>query len=561
MCSDLRPKPTATAPKKSPFGFPFSDVKKTNTAMTDDAELLRRYAEQRSESAFAELVQRHLDLVYAAALRRLNGDTHRASDVTQHVFIALARHAASLSRRPVLASWLHTATRHAAIDLIRRETRRASREQHAHATETVNAPATPATDWEKLRPVLDEAIDELPDRDRASVLLRFFENQSFAQLGTKLSLNEDAARMRTNRALEKLRELLARRGVTSTATALGATLAAQPLIAAPTGLAAIVTGATFTAASLAGTTTLATGAFTLMSTKTIFAVAGVLIAVSIGAAVHHARLAERANLALVNLQRDYADQQTKTLSLEARLAESAIVATRSPASQKPAATKASSPETKPIIAVAAQDLMWGNPDYGRKYVEQFRVSIRPKFSLFYDELQLNPAQISKFEKALIEFRQSLCDIWSEAVAHGLSLSNPSVLQLTGEPGKALETNLRAVLGDSGFERYNQYEKEAPSRDLVAALAGNVYFSEAPLSKAQGETLAQLISSHRIAQNPTAKSTANMLRVLETDWTAVLSEAQNVLLPTQLAALRAMAEQKRLTAEMGVISATALNQKR
>ena len=256
--------------------------------MSDDAELLRCYAETRAEPAFAALVERHLGLVYAAALRRLDGDPHRATEITQTVFITLARHAADLVPRPVLASWLHTATRHAVIDLLRAERRRQTREHHAHILATVNAPAPSSApaEWDQLRPLLDAALDQLPEPDRTLLLLRFFEQHAFADIGAKLHLTEDAARMRTARALEKLRAHLARHGITSTATALGAALTAQPLTAAPAGLATTITAGALIGAT--GTTALITGNLFLMSTatKAILAVTGLIATLALGTAVY-----------------------------------------------------------------------------------------------------------------------------------------------------------------------------------------------------------------------------------------------------------------------------------
>ncbi|MDQ5980546.1 MAG: hypothetical protein QG602_3523, partial [Verrucomicrobiota bacterium] len=127
--------------------------------MTDDSTLLRRYAENRSEGDFAELVRRHLNLVYSAALRQVNGDAHLAQDVTQLVFTDLARKAAALAHRPVLAGWLFTSTRFAAAKLVRGESRRRSREQEAELMQPSDP--TGALDWERVRPVLDEALAEL----------------------------------------------------------------------------------------------------------------------------------------------------------------------------------------------------------------------------------------------------------------------------------------------------------------------------------------------------------------------------------------------------------------
>ena len=215
--------------------------------MPPDSELLRRYAEEASEEAFAELVRRHIDLLYAAALRQV-GDSHRAQDVTQMVFTDLARKAGELCRRPVLISWLYTSTHYAAAKVIRTEMRRQAREQEAQTMQELLSHSTPVADWNQLRPILDSAVSELPEDDRSAILLRFFEGKKFADVGETLGLNEDAARKRVDRSLDRLHGLLARRGVTSTAAALATILASQPVVAAPAGLAALTTAGALAAA-------------------------------------------------------------------------------------------------------------------------------------------------------------------------------------------------------------------------------------------------------------------------------------------------------------------------
>lgn len=127
--------------------------------MTDDATLLRHYVEDRSEAAFAEVVRRHLGLVYSVALRQVGGDVQLAEDVAQQVFTALARKARELSQRAVLGGWLYQCARFAAIDIARAESRRRRREQEAEIMRELNAAPTTETDWEQLRPILDEAAN------------------------------------------------------------------------------------------------------------------------------------------------------------------------------------------------------------------------------------------------------------------------------------------------------------------------------------------------------------------------------------------------------------------
>jgi RNA polymerase sigma factor (sigma-70 family) len=211
--------------------------------MLEDTELLRRFAADRDEAAFAEFVHRRIDFVYAAALRQVHGDTHRAEDVAQAVFVDAARNAAKLASHPVVGGWLHTATRFAAAKILRAEQRRQRHEREANAMQELLGKPEPMLEWSQLQPVLDAALAELKPRERDAILLRFFEGFAFAEIGAKLSLTETAARSCVDRALNKLRGLLARRGIESTTVAISTALLSQPVLAAPVGLATSVTGA------------------------------------------------------------------------------------------------------------------------------------------------------------------------------------------------------------------------------------------------------------------------------------------------------------------------------
>jgi RNA polymerase sigma factor (sigma-70 family) len=217
--------------------------------MNEDNELLRRFGEERSERAFAELVQRKINLVYAAALRQV-GDAHLASDVTQAVFLSLACRARTLTRHPALTAWLYTTTRFIAMKTMRAHHRWQRREQEAHSMNALHADTK--LPWEDLHGVIDDALHELNESDRSIILLRFFEDRSFAELGQQIGTAENAARMRVDRALEKLRGRLAKRGITSTAVALGVALANQPVVAAPAGLATSIVGPSVIGATAAG---------------------------------------------------------------------------------------------------------------------------------------------------------------------------------------------------------------------------------------------------------------------------------------------------------------------
>jgi RNA polymerase sigma factor (sigma-70 family) len=220
--------------------------------MTDSQKLLAEYVQAGSEAAFREIVARYVNLVHSTALRLVGGDIQLAEDVTQTVFIHLARNARKLSRDSMLGGWLHRDTCYVASKTMRSERRRQIREREAALMNSNH----PSDNVENLS-LLDQAINLLGNDDRTAILLRFFEQRDFRSVGLAMGTSEDAARMRVTRALDKLQSILKRRGATISAAALATTLAAQAVSAAPAGLAGNVAGialASSTAAAGASTT-------------------------------------------------------------------------------------------------------------------------------------------------------------------------------------------------------------------------------------------------------------------------------------------------------------------
>ena len=215
--------------------------------MTTDEQLLQQYAREDSESAFGELVTRHIDFVHSAALRVVNGDTHLAQDVTQTVFIDLARKAGNLPRGVVLTGWLHRHTCYTAATAVRTERRRHNREQTAMEMRALDDNTRP--EWEMVAPYLDEGLNRLNPTDRDALVLRFLKQQDLRTVGEALGISEDAAQKRVDRALEKLHVFLEQRGATLTAAALGTMLATEGVTAAPAGLAGSVTAAALASAA------------------------------------------------------------------------------------------------------------------------------------------------------------------------------------------------------------------------------------------------------------------------------------------------------------------------
>jgi RNA polymerase sigma factor (sigma-70 family) len=211
----------------------------------DDHELLRRYAEVNSEDAFRQLVQRHGGLVYSVAMRQLRRP-HQAEEVTHAVFVALSRKARALPVGTILAGWLFRSTRFAAAKLQRDEERRQRHEQEAAMMMDSGAGSDTEMNWEQIVPVLDDELAGLSEKERGAVLLRFFQNRSFKDVGEELGTSEDAAKMRVSRALDKLRQRFLKRGVVLSATALAAVFGSQASAATavlPSVLAASVTRA------------------------------------------------------------------------------------------------------------------------------------------------------------------------------------------------------------------------------------------------------------------------------------------------------------------------------
>src|SRR5882724_9564633 len=223
--------------------------------MPDDAESLRSYAESRDEEAFSTFVRENVDLVYSAAFRQTGGDVHLAEDITQRVFTSAAQKAAALARHPVVRAWLYQTTRYAAIDAVRSRRRRQAREEKvSEMTDALSDSSTPENplDWEQVSPELDQFVASLGSLDRNAVFLRFFGGKSFADIGTQLQVSEGAARMRVDRALEKLHALLAKRGIHSSCAALSALFVEKGLMAAPAGLGAASVAAALNAPAATG---------------------------------------------------------------------------------------------------------------------------------------------------------------------------------------------------------------------------------------------------------------------------------------------------------------------
>ena len=276
--------------------------------MTSDLDLLRRFARENAQDAFAEIVRRHVNFVYSAALRQVCSP-QLAEEITQSVFADFARNAGKLVRggdassQQTLTPWLYAVTRRTAIDVVRKESRRQLREQIAVEMNNMNATAN---DWTQIAPLLDDAMAALDETDRSAVLLRYFENKSLREVGDALGASEDAAQKRVSRAVEKLREFFSKEKITVGASGLAVLISANAVQSAPVGLAAAISAAAvLTGTTISTSTAVATTKIIAMTTlqKTLVTAT---VAVLAGAGIYQAKQTHDARAEAQRLQQEQA---------------------------------------------------------------------------------------------------------------------------------------------------------------------------------------------------------------------------------------------------------------
>jgi len=438
--------------------------------MTDTQQLLADYVATGSETAFRELVGRYVDLVYSAAVRLVNGDTHLAEDVTQTVFADLAGLARTLSRDVLLGGWLHRHTCFVASKTLRTERRRQERERQAvvmNATEDHSVANLAA-----LTPVLDDAVNQLSAEDRAAILLRFFEQKDFRSVGESLGSNEEAARKRVDRALDKLHALLKVRGVTLSGTALATTLAAGSVTAAPAGLAlTISTGALASAAAGTGTTLTTFQIIGMTKLKAGIITAVVAAGITIPLVMQHqtkTQLAE-ANEAL----------QRQTERGEELAAENARLAKRA-ALPAPMAVAPNNPSLELLrlrgeVARLRQEVaneqlrtngpsalsgIKANPEMWKVIRDQQKVGMASLYKDFAKKLNLPAEQAEKFNDLLADNVMENIDHITAVLRDGLTPAQMEPI-FAGQEAALLE-KIQALLGPEMLAQYQDYTRELAS---------------------------------------------------------------------------------------------------
>jgi RNA polymerase sigma factor (sigma-70 family) len=264
---------------------------------SDDTELLAQYLRDKSEAAFAILVARHVNLVYSVAVRHVT-NSHEAEDITQVVFLLLAKKAGSLSPKIILSGWLYRTAQLTAANYLRMETRRQRREQEVHMQPFMHESEPDA--WAQIAPVLDVAMAGLGERDREAVILHFFEGKSFKEVGSALGASEGTAQKRVERALKKLRQFFTKRGTTLSAATLMSVLSIHSVEAAPAGL----TGSIMTAVATKGAAV--SGPFVVLMKSTLKLMTWLKVKTAVVAGVSTILVAGAATVTVAQLQRTLA---------------------------------------------------------------------------------------------------------------------------------------------------------------------------------------------------------------------------------------------------------------
>ena len=526
--------------------------------MTDSQELLAEYRQNGSDGAFRELVTRYVDLVYSTALRLVEGDTHRAQDVAQTVFVDLARKVRTLPHEVRLGGWLHRDACLVAGHTMRGERRRQSRERQAVEMNVLGNHSE--TDFSRVAPLLDAAINELEEADRTAILLRFFEQQDFRAVGQALGSNEDAARMRVNRALEKLESLLNQRGVTTSAGALAIALSANAVQAAPVGLAATISAAAALTGTAAYTPTVITTTKIIAMTTVQKALITVTTAVAIGAGVYEARQNSTLRSQVQTLQQQYAPLMNQIQELQHDRDDATNkLATLREENETLKGNLAGLPKLRGEVArlrgnlgAAARDAVKAAAPKGNAFSEMFKdpamlEAMRPQqiatekmmYAPLVKRLNLSPEQADKFYNILVDNGlKSMQALQSGTISPDDSKSSK----------QSLAADLQSLLGDDGYTQFQNFTKNDMADQTMLTLMRND-FMDNPLSDTQQQQLLQVMKSARqsvTANSPLDPSQANPsdtgqalqqhLQQQEQMNQSVLQQAAAFLSPAQLQTL-------------------------
>jgi RNA polymerase sigma factor (sigma-70 family) len=433
----------------------------------NDHDLLRQFTCEQSQDAFTALVNRYVNLVYSAALRQVRSP-HLAEEVTQSVFIDLARNASKLKPNAVLTAWLYQVTRNAAIDVVRREARRQAREQIAFQ---MNEISHTSSDWTHVEPLLDEAMESLEDSDRTAILLRFFENKSLREVGAALGSSEDAAQKRVSRAVESLREFFSVRNVAMTAGGLTTLISANAIQAAPAGLAAALGAGTVLAASTLSTSTAVPIAHTIvMSTvqKTILAVAlaGTVVGLvyqarqvsNLRQQVQHQKAEQNAQAALKDQMQELEKERHRATNALAAVAAENAALKNNPRDVLKLRGEVGRlrQENANLGSTSGLSKITANPETRKMVREQQKMGMTMIYKKFARELKLPPDQTEKFNDLLADHIMENIDLVTTVLRD--KLTSEQMREVFTAQDLALNEKVQTLLGQDALAQYQQYSE-------------------------------------------------------------------------------------------------------
>jgi RNA polymerase sigma factor (sigma-70 family) len=467
-----------------------------------DVQLLRDYAEGGHEVAFRELVTRHTDFVYSAALRQVNSPD-LAGDIAQAVFTDLARKAQRLAEKSPdqssLAGWLHRSTRYAVLNHWRDTHRRLTNERLAMEQLVDNSESAP--DWEDIRPVLDEALDRLGDEDREAILLRYFKNQDFRAVGLALGVSDDAAQKRVSRAVEQLREFFTKRHVTIGASGLVMLLSANAVQAAPAGLATALSAAAMLSGTTVATSTLIATTQTITMTtlqKTLITAA---LAALAGTGLYEARQASQWHEQVQTLQRQQAPlaDQLRQMQRErddatnrlAGLAVELARAKKNPAEVLKLRGEVGMLRQEKAIAgsKSALNKITANPETRKALREQQKMGMSSIYADLAKKLKLTTEQTEQFNNLLADQVMDSIDLITQSLHD--NKTRGEINQLFSAQNAAWQDQLQTLIGPDGVAQYLDYTKNLGSTLTVAQFAGNLTGDPATIADKKTQLLQAL----------------------------------------------------------------------
>ncbi len=446
----------------------------------NDLDLLGQFAREQSQDAFTELVNRHLGLVYSAALRQVRAP-HLAEDIAQSVFTNLARHAAKLSPDTNLTAWLYRATRNAAIDVIRSEARRQAREQLSLQMSAMNDNDSPAA-WSHIEPLLDEAMDALDEADRTAILMRYFEKKSLSEVGAALGASEDAAQKRVSRAVERLREFLAKRKVAVGAAGLVALLSTNAVQALPAAFATTVaTGAVLASATLS-TSSAATTTIAIAMTTAQKVLVTVLITGAVAAGVYEglqaSRYRERVKALELQQEQD-ADQRRQFDKLkkerdDATVKLAQVIDENNSLKKRPAdvlklrnEVGQLKRENTEMGSKSALSKMTADPETRKMMREQQKMGIAMLYKGYFDQTQMAPDMKEKLNNLLADHVMQNVDTITTLLRD--KPPKEQFDQAFAAQNASLQQDVASMLGPDGLAQFNDY-----SKNLVSTLTAEQF---------------------------------------------------------------------------------------